>query len=154
MRGRRGAYLHQDAIHDRLRSRPGARLTALTNGGAIPDSFDYDVKLEPGNTLLGSVNEDFAIESIPGDIFQLGNNSWQILRVEGSTVRVADAHGQPPTIPFWFGEAPGRSDAFSESVSRLRQEVADRIGETAFLQDKVEAEGSGPAAPWKGSAAS
>ena len=148
-RGRRGAYLHQDGINDRLRGRPGARLAALTNGGAIPDTFDYDVKLEPGNTFLGTVNEDFAIDSMAGDIFQLGNNSWQILRIEASTVRVSDAHGQPPTIPFWFGEAPGRSVAFSEALSRLRGEISTRLGETPVLQGRVEAEGSGPGAPWK-----
>ncbi|MDB5102870.1 MAG: box helicase domain protein [Fibrobacteres bacterium] len=148
-RGRRGAHVHLDGVNDRLRGRPGARLTALTNGGAIPDTFDYDVKLEPGNTLLGSVNEDFAIDSSAGDIFQLGNNSWMILRVEGSTVRVADAHGQPPTIPFWFGESPGRSQAFSIAVSRLREEISARLGETAVLQEKVELQGSGPGAPWK-----
>ena len=148
-RGRRAAHVHLDGVNDRLRGRPGARLTALTNGGAIPDTFDYDVKLEPGNTLLGTVNEDFAIDSRAGDIFQLGNNSWQILRLEGGTVRVADAHGQPPTIPFWFGEAPGRSEAFSIAVSRLREDVSSRLGETAVLQDRVALEGSGPEAPWK-----
>jgi ATP-dependent helicase Lhr and Lhr-like helicase len=151
-RGRRGAHVHWDGINDRLRSRPGARLTALTNGGAIPDTFDYDVKLEPGNTLLGSVNEDFAIDSVAGDIFQLGNNSWQILRIEGGTVRVADAHGQPPTIPFWFGEAPGRSEAFSTAVSRLRENVSSRLSETTVLQERVETEGSGPNAAWRGDA--
>jgi ATP-dependent Lhr-like helicase len=151
-RGRRAAHLHLDGVNDRLRGRPGARLTALTNGGAIPDTFDYDVKLEPGNTLLGTVNEDFAIDSRAGDIFQLGNNSWQILRLEGSTLRVADAHGQPPTIPFWFGEAPGRSEAFSTAVSRLREEISSRLGETSVLQERVELEGSGPDAPWKRSA--
>jgi ATP-dependent Lhr-like helicase len=148
-RGRRGAHIHHDGINDRLRGRPGARLTALTNGGAIPDTFDYDVKLEPGNVLLGTVNEDFAIDSMAGDVFLLGNNSWRITRIEGSTVRVADAHGEPPTIPFWFGEAPGRSEAFSVSVSRLREEVSSRLGDAAALQEKVEIEGSGPGAPWK-----
>ncbi|HKP95414.1 MAG TPA: DEAD/DEAH box helicase [Fibrobacteria bacterium] len=148
-RGRRAAHVHLDGVNDRLRGRPGARLTALTNGGAIPDTFDYDVKLEPGNTLLGTVNEDFAIDSRAGDIFQLGNNSWRILRLEGGTVRVADAHGQPPTIPFWFGEAPGRSEAFSVAVSRLRTDVSSLLGETAVLQERVELQGSGPDAPWK-----
>ncbi|MEO6094665.1 MAG: DEAD/DEAH box helicase [Fibrobacteria bacterium] len=148
-RGRRGAHVHLDGVNDRLRGRQGARLTALTNGGAIPDTFDYDVKLEPGGTLLGSVNEDFAIDSRAGDIFQLGNNSWMILRLEGSTMRVADAHGHPPTIPFWFGEAPGRSQAFSTAVSRLREDISDRLGGIAPLQERVEIEGSGPGAPWK-----
>ena len=148
-RGRRAAHVHVDGVNDRLRGRQGARLTALTNGGAIPDTFDYDVKLDPGNTLLGSVNEDFAIDSRAGDIFQLGNNSWQILRLEGSTIRVADAHGQPPTIPFWFGEAPGRSQAFSTAVSRLREDLSALLGETAVLQERVDLQGSGPGAPWK-----
>ncbi len=148
-RGRRAAHVHADGVNDLLRGRPGARLTALTNGGAIPDTFDYDVKLEPGNTLLGTVNEDFAIDSRAGDIFQLGNNSWQIIRLEGGTVRVADAHGQPPTIPFWFGEAPGRSQEFSQAVSRLRHEISVRLGETAVLQAHAESQGSAPEAAWK-----
>jgi ATP-dependent Lhr-like helicase len=151
-RGRRGAHLHHDGINDRLRGRQGARLTALTNGGAIPDTFDYEVRLEPGNVILGTVNEDFAIDSTPGDIFMLGNNSWQIIRLEGMVMRVADAHGQPPTIPFWLGEAPGRSEAFSLAVSRVREEVSDRLGGIAALQAAVEAQGSGPGAPWKRSA--
>jgi ATP-dependent Lhr-like helicase len=127
-RGRRGAHLHRDAVNGRLRGRRGARLAAITSGGAIPDTADYDVVLEPGNTRIGSVNEDFAIESMAGDIFQLGNASWRILRVEPGKVRVEDARGQPPTLPFWLGEAPGRTHELSESVSRLREEVATRLG--------------------------
>ena len=118
-RGRRGAYLHHDLIHRELRARRGARLTAVTSGGAIPDNADYEVVLEPQGTRLGTLNEDFAIESLPGDIFQLGNTSWRILRIERSTVRVEDARGLPPNIPFWLGEAPGRSDELSESVCAL-----------------------------------
>jgi ATP-dependent Lhr-like helicase len=148
-RGRRAAHVHRDGVNDRLRGRQGARLTALTNGGAIPDTFDYEVKLEPGNTLLGTVNEDFAIDSTPGDIFLLGNNSWRIIRLEGSTVRVADAHGQPPTIPFWLGEAPGRSEAFSHAVSRVRETVSEKLGPLDALQLAVETQGSAPGAPWK-----
>src|SRR5262249_26442007 len=105
-RGRRGAYLHHDMINHRLRGRKGARLAAITSGGAIPDTADYTVVLEPTDTVIGSVNEDWAIESMQGDIFQLGNASWEIIRVENGRVRVADAHGKPPTIPFWLGEAP------------------------------------------------
>jgi ATP-dependent Lhr-like helicase len=123
-RGRRGAYLHRDAVNARVRARRGARLTAITNGGAIPDNADFDVILEPDGVFLGTLNEDFAIESMPGDIFLLGNNSWRILRVEDGKVRVADANGQPPNIPFWFGEAPGRSDELSTAVSALRQRIA------------------------------
>ena len=126
-RGRRAAYLHHDAVNRRLRPRRGARLTALTCGGAIPDNADYDVVLEPEGTFIGTLNEDFAIESLPGDIFQLGNSSWRILRVEAGKVRVADAQGLPPTIPFWLGEAPGRTNELSGAVSRLREEIATAL---------------------------
>ena len=133
-RGRRSAYLHRDVVNGELRARRGARLTAMTSGGAIPDNADYDVVLEPHGTRLGSLNEDFAIESLPGDIFQLGNTSWRILRVERSSVRVEDAHGQPPNMPFWLGEAPGRTGELSESVCDLLGWLAGRF------------EGAGPAA--------
>ena len=126
-RGRRSTYLHHDAVNQRLRGRRGARLAAITSGGAIPDTADYAVVLEPNDLVIGSVNEDFAIESLQGDIFQLGNTSWRVLRVEQGKVRVEDAHGQPPSIPFWLGEAPARSHELSESVSRLREQVAARI---------------------------
>ncbi len=119
-RGRRGAYLHRDAINGMLRARRGARLTALTNGGVIPDQFDYEVVLLPEGFKVGTLNEDFAFESIPGDIFQLGNTSYRIRKVEQGKVYVEDAQGQPPNIPFWFGEAPGRSDELSQAVVRLR----------------------------------
>ena len=122
-RGRRGAYLHHDRVNGRLRPRRGARLTAVTNGGTIPDQFDYDVTLLPGELFVGTLNEDFAFESMPGDIFQLGNTSYRILKVHSGKVFVEDARGLPPTIPFWFGEAPGRSDELSSAVSRLRTEV-------------------------------
>jgi ATP-dependent Lhr-like helicase len=126
-RGRRSAYLHHDAVNGRLRGRRGARLAAITSGGAIPDTADYAVVLEPSDLVIGTVNEDFAIESLQGDIFQLGNTSWRVLRVEQGKVRVEDAHGQPPSIPFWLGEAPARTHELSVSVSRLRVEVANRI---------------------------
>jgi ATP-dependent helicase Lhr and Lhr-like helicase len=122
-RGRRAALLHHDAVNKMLRPRKGARLTAITSGGAIPDNADYRVMLEPEAILVGTVNEDFAVESLQGDIFQLGNTSYRILRVERGTVRVADAQGQPPTIPFWLGEAPGRTVELSSAVSRLRSEI-------------------------------
>ncbi len=143
-RGRRGALIHHDAVNRVLRGRRGARLTALTSGGTIPDNADYQVLLEPENQVIGTVNEDFAVESLAGDVFQLGNTTYRILRVERGVVRVEDAHGQPPTIPFWLGEAPGRSDELSEAVSRLRAEIAARLatdptGETAlrWLADEV-----------------
>jgi ATP-dependent Lhr-like helicase len=122
-RGRHGALIHRDAVNRMLRPRKGGRLTAITSGGAIPDNADYRVMLEPEATLVGTVNEDFAVESLQGDIFQLGNASYRILRVERGTVRVEDAHGQPPSIPFWLGEAPGRSEELSQSVSRLRGDI-------------------------------
>ncbi len=126
-RGRRGAYVHRDPVNNKLRPRRGARLTAITNGGAIPDNADYDVVLEPEGSFIGTLNEDFAIESLPGDIFQLGNASWRILRIEAGRVRVEDAKGQPPNIPFWIGEAPTRTHELSHAVSRLRAEVSQRL---------------------------
>jgi ATP-dependent Lhr-like helicase len=128
-RGRRGTYLHHDAVNQRIRGRRGARLSAITNGGAIPDTSDYRVILEPSETFVGTLNEDFAIESLAGDIFQLGNSSYEIKRVGAGEVRVLDAHGQPPSIPFWLGEAPGRSEELSASVSRLRAEIAKKLDE-------------------------
>jgi ATP-dependent Lhr-like helicase len=134
-RGRRGAYLHRDAVNGRLRARRGARLTALTNGGVIPDQFDYEVVLLPEGFRIGTLNEDFAFESIPGDIFQLGNTSYRICKVAEGKVFAEDAKGQPPNIPFWFGEAPGRSGELSEVISRLRAELDRRLasGEEAAL---------------------
>jgi len=126
-RGRRSAHVHYDGINKRVKGRRGARIASITSGGAIPDLGDYRVILEPTETFVGTLNEDFAIESTPGDIFQLGNTSYQIVRVESGQVRVADAKGQPPTLPFWLGEAPGRTNELSEEVSRLRQDVADRL---------------------------
>jgi len=118
-RGRRGAYIHRDVVHGVLRPRKNARLTAIMNGGAIPDQFDYDVIMQLEGLFVGTLNEDFAFESIPGDIFQLGNSSYRMLKIEQGKVFVEDAHGQPPNIPFWFGEAPGRSRELSAAVSDL-----------------------------------
>jgi ATP-dependent Lhr-like helicase len=125
-RGRRGALLHHDGINHHIRGRKGARITALTNGGAIPDNADYRVVLDPTDTFIGTVNEDFAVESMAGDIFQLGNASWRILKIESGRVRVEDAKGQPPGIPFWLGEAPARTNELSHAVSNLRSE-AERV---------------------------
>jgi ATP-dependent Lhr-like helicase len=133
-RGRRSAHLHYDTVNARLRARRGARLTAVTNGGVIPDQFDCDVILNPEGLRIGSIGEDFAFESIPGDIFQLGNTSYRIQKVEVSKVFVEDARGAPPTIPFWFGEAPSRSDELSASVARLREQAMEHL------------DGGGPAA--------
>ncbi|HEX4025657.1 MAG TPA: DEAD/DEAH box helicase [Steroidobacteraceae bacterium] len=122
-RGRQSAYLHRDAVNHRLRARRGARLTAITCGGAIPDTADYRVVLEPAGIFIGTLNEDFAVESLAGDVFQLGNCSYRILRVEAGSVRVEDARGQPPTMPFWLGEAPARSAELSAAVAALRAQV-------------------------------
>jgi ATP-dependent Lhr-like helicase len=130
-RGRRGALLHHDAVNHMLRGRRGARMTALTSGGAIPDTADYQVLLEPENHIVGTVHEDFAVESMAGDIFQLGNAAYRVQRVERGVLRVEDAQGQPPTIPFWLGEAPARTDELSVSVSRLRAEIAGRLRQDA-----------------------
>ncbi|MEM9183655.1 MAG: ATP-dependent DNA helicase, partial [Pseudomonadota bacterium] len=127
-RGRRGAYLHYDRVHGVLRPRRGARLTALTNAGTIPDLFDYQVVLRPADIPVGTLNEDFAFESVPGDIFQLGNTSYRILKVETGKVFVEDAHGLPPSLPFWFGEAPGRTDELSEAMSELRVRANRLLG--------------------------
>ncbi|HVB68212.1 MAG TPA: helicase-related protein, partial [Acetobacteraceae bacterium] len=126
-RGRRGTLIHHDTINHMLRGRRGARLTALTSGGTIPDTADYQVVLEPESLVIGSVNEDFAVESLAGDVFQLGNTGYRIRRIERGIVRVEDAHGQPPSIPFWLGEAPARSDALSHALSRLRTAIAARL---------------------------
>ncbi|MGZ5002987.1 MAG: Lhr family ATP-dependent helicase, partial [Chthoniobacterales bacterium] len=138
-RGRRSALIHHDAINHRLRARRGARLVALTSGGAIPDNADYRVILEPSETFVGTVNEDFAVESLAGDIFQLGNASWRILRVNAGVVRVEDAKGQPPGIPFWLGEAPARTNELSRAVSDFRMEVEERlsVGEADSFPHKI-----------------
>ncbi len=126
-RGRKRALIHRDAVNRKLRPRDGLRLTAVTSGGTIPDSADYAVVLSPQDIMVGTVNEDFAVESLAGDVFQLGNTSYRILRVEAGRVRVEDAEGMPPSIPFWLGEAPARSDEVSFAVSRLRADVDARL---------------------------
>jgi ATP-dependent Lhr-like helicase len=125
--GRRSAYLHRDAVNGKLRGRRGARLAALTSGGAIPDNADYDVIAEPDNTFVGTVNEDFAIESMRGNVFLLGNTPWRIRRVESGRVRVEAAQGSSPSMPFWLGEAPGRTTELSDEISELREELFDRM---------------------------
>ncbi|HZU71657.1 MAG TPA: DEAD/DEAH box helicase [Acidimicrobiales bacterium] len=122
-RGRRGAYLHHDPVNGELRPRAGARLAAATSGGAIPETGDYRVVAEPDDTLVGTVNEDWAVESMAGDVFLLGTHSWQIRRVEPGVVRVRDAGDTPPTVPFWLGEAPARTAELSAEVSALRAGV-------------------------------
>ncbi|MBC8067835.1 MAG: DEAD/DEAH box helicase, partial [Deltaproteobacteria bacterium] len=123
--GGRRSLLHRDGVNGKVMATARARMVALGSGGAIPDTADYQVKLEPAGTVIGTVNEDWAIESSAGDIFQLGNASWRILRVEPGTVRVADAKGQPPSVPFWLGEAPGRTRELSAALAELRECCAD-----------------------------
>ena len=125
--GRGAAYLHRDGVNGRVKARRGARLAAVSNGGAIPDAADYRVIAEPDGAMVGTVHEDFAIESMAGDIFLLGNAPWKIRRVEQGVVRVEEAQGQPPTIPFWLGEAPGRTAELSREVSALRRDVDERL---------------------------
>ena len=128
-RGRYGAYLHHDRINRKLRARRGARLAAITSGGAIPDNALFTVVAEPDGAAVGTVDEDFAVESMAGDIMLLGNTSWRIRRVEGksSRVLVEDAHGSPPTVPFWRGEAPARTAELSKQLGDLRQDISDRL---------------------------
>ena len=122
-RGRRGAHLHHDAVNGRLRARRGARLAALTGGGAIPETGDYRVVLDPDGVTLGSLHEDFAVEANIGDVFLLGTHAWRVRKVEVGTVRVMDAGGAAPTVPFWLGEAPARTKELSEEVGALRGEL-------------------------------
>jgi ATP-dependent Lhr-like helicase len=126
-RGRRGAYLHHDRVNGEVRARKSARLSAVTSGGAIPETGEYRVVAEPDDTLIGTVNEDWAIESMAGDVFTLGTHSWQIRRIESGVVRVRDAGDTPPTVPFWIGEAPARTDELSEEVSDLRRRVDEDL---------------------------
>ncbi len=139
--GPRAAYIHRDAVNRQLRPRRSARLTALTSGGTIPETADYKVVLEPQAIIVGTVNEDFAVESMAGDIFQLGNASYRIQRVERDRLRVEDAHGAPPSIPFWLGEAPGRSNELSFGVSRLREELSALL-EPLSLRERGWGEGT------------
>lgn len=126
-RGVRAHWIHHDDVNGQVRGRRGARMAALTSGGAIPELGDYRVLLDPDDTFIGSVNEDWATESMPGDIFTLGTHSWRIRRIEPGVVRVVDAEGLPPTIPVWFGEAPGRTLELSEEVCIIRRAVEERL---------------------------
>ena len=128
-RGRYGAYLHRDRINRKLRARRGARLASITSGGAIPETALFTVVAEPEGIVVGTLDEDFAVESNSGDIMLLGNSSWRIRRVEGRSGRVLveDAHGAPPSVPFWRGEAPARTEELSWHVADLRQQISDRL---------------------------
>jgi len=141
-RGRRAAYVHRDRIGGQLRARRGARLAALTSGGAIPDVADYRVIADPDETFIGTIGEDFAIESLPGDVFLLGSSTWRIRRVEAGKVRVVDAEGASPNVPFWAGEAPARTEELSDEVSSLRGdlepllETGDEAATVAWLEEE------------------
>jgi len=142
-RGRRAAYLHRDRIGGMLRARRGARLAALTSGGAIPEVADYRVVADPDETFIGTVGEDFAIDSLPGDVFLLGSSTWRIRRVEAGKLRVVDAEGASPNIPFWAGEAPARTEELSDEVSSLRAALEpmlasrDEAGARAWLAEET-----------------
>jgi ATP-dependent Lhr-like helicase len=128
-RGRYGSYLLRDRVNGRMQSRRGARTIAVSNGGTIPDTALYAVIVQPEGIQIATLDEDFAVESSAGDVILLGNTSWRIQRVESAgRVLVEDAHGQPPNVPFWRGEAPQRTFALSRFVSSLRQEISARTG--------------------------
>src|SRR4029453_4894070 len=129
--GRRSAHPHHDRVNGRLRGRRGARLAAITGGGAIPDTADYDVIEDPTEAKVGTVNEDFAVESMRGDIFLLGNHSWRIRRVENGRGRGGDAGQTPPPTPFWGGGAPAGTAELSEAVAELREAVRTRLSDPA-----------------------
>ena len=145
-RGRYGTYLHRDQVNGVVRGRRGARLAAITSGGAIPDNANYRVVAEPEGTTVGTVDEDFAVESMSGDIFLLGTTSWRIRRVEAGRVRVEDAHGAAPSIPFWRGEAPGRTTELSDEISAVRERVIaldDPNAAREFLEDECRLDRAG-----------
>lgn len=142
-----GGYVHRDQIHHMLRARRGARIAAITSGGAIPEQGEYRVVVEGEGTFVGTVDEDFAIDSMVGNIFLLGNNSWQIRQIKPGEVVVADVHGAPPTIPHWFGEAPGRTIELSRQLSTLRQELSEQISDQQIeIMSRAQADGI-PSAP-------
>ena len=138
-RGRYGSYLHRDRVNKRLKARRGSRMIAILNGGAIPETALYTVVTEPEGTVVGTLHEDFAVESMKGDIVLLGNTSWRIRRIESAgRILVEDAHGAPPSIPFWLGEAPGRTEELGRHIGELRQTVSDLTPNTVpgFVNQK------------------
>ena len=145
-RGRYGTYLHRDRVNRMLRARRGARLAAITSGGAIPSNALYTVIAEPEELVIGTVDEDFAVESLAGDIMLLGNTSWKIRRVQAGTVRVEDAHGAAPNIPFWRGEAPARTAELSAQLAELREDVSARLDPASPDHGATNADASPPSA--------
>ena len=144
-RGRSGAFLHHDRVNGRVRARRGARIAAITSGGAIPETANYNVVAEPEGIVVGTLDEDFAIESMAGDIFLLGTTSWMIRRVESGVVRVQNAHGAPPSIPFWNGEGLGRTIELSREVAAVRTAIDERDDDAAkaWLQTELRARSRG-----------
>lgn len=136
-RGRSRVHVHRDRVNGKLKARKGARLMALQNGGAIPDLFTYPAIAEPEEKQVGTLDEDFAIDSMPGDVFVLGSTSWRIRRIFDGAVRVENAHGQAPNVPFWRGEAPGRTDELSFEVGRLREDVLQRDDAQQWLEETL-----------------
>jgi ATP-dependent helicase Lhr and Lhr-like helicase len=134
-RGRYGAYLHRDRVNGILRARRGSRLAAITSGGAIPENALYTVIAQPEGTVVGTIDEDFAVESLAGDIMLLGNTSWRIRRVQAGSVLVEDAQGAAPTIPFWRGEAPARTDELSAHVGDLREKISGLLANLGPASD-------------------
>jgi len=149
-RGRYGAYLHRDRVNGKLRARRGARLAAITSGGAIPDNSLYAVVAEPEGVVVGTVDEDFAVESNRGDIMLLGNTSWMIRRIETNAGRVLvqDAHGAPPSVPFWRGEAPARTEELSAHVGTLRQKISEMLPHTSPVGFSATQPEVAPAVGW------
>ena len=138
-----GAYLHRDQINGKLKARRHARIAAITCGGAIPELGEYKVVIEGEGKTVGTVDEDFAIDSVVGNIFLLGNTSWRITDITRDQVVVVDAHGAPPNIPFWFGEAPGRTVELSQELSQLRKELATNLVEEAWEPNEEGVAGPG-----------
>jgi len=147
-RGRYAAYLHRDRVNGVVRARRGSRLTAITSGGAIPDNSLYTVVAQPEGTVVGTVDEDFAVESIAGDIMLLGNTSWRIRRVQSGSILVEDAQGASPNVPFWRGEAPGRTDELSAHVSELREKVSAFVSHVAPAPREQSASDVAAAVSW------
>ena len=147
-RGRYGAYLHRDRVNGRVRGRRGSRLAAITSGGAIPDNALYAVVAEPEGAHVGTVDEDFAVESLRGDIMLLGNSSWRIRRVEAGRVLVEDAHGAAPNVPFWRGEAPARTRELSQQVAELRQKIADMTEAIVYRPPLRDFDAAAPVFRW------
>lgn len=131
-RGRYSAYLFRDRVNGVVKARRGSRLIAITSGGAIPDNGLFTVIAEPDGVMVGTLDEDFAVESNRGDIILLGTTSWQIKRIESAAgkVLVENAKGAPPSVPFWRGEAPARTKELSLHVSELREKINAMLPQT------------------------